>query len=336
MPDNPKTFHHSRLHILTEDEIQDIFNLPNFTDEERLLYFALTDTELRVINQSRSSASKLNLIIQLGYFKSRRLFFTFELSDISDDIEFITRKYFANENSDIPHSPKIAVNTSLKHRRTVAKLHNYQFCGRRERKMIERFAGNAAKISGKPIYIFREILHFLDVHRIILPGYSFLQDIISKALNLEEQRLQTTLQNKLTDNETKQLEGLLSDAEGLYEITNLRREARDFTLSEIRREIERGVKIKELYQAAGEVLPALEISNQSIAYYASLVSYYRVDKLKRFDKWTTYLYLLCARSPTLWATPRYSHQLSALSDQAIYRPSQGFCCSKTFLHQFEQ
>jgi hypothetical protein len=174
MPDKPTTSHLGRLHILTNDEIQDIFNLPNFTDEERLLYFALTEIELGVLNQSRSFASKLNFILQFGYFKSRRLFFTFEVSDVSDDIEFITRKYFADENPEIPTSPKIAVNTSLKHRRTIAELHNYQLCGRRERKMIERFAKNAAKISGKPIYIFRGILHFLDTRRIILPGYSFL------------------------------------------------------------------------------------------------------------------------------------------------------------------
>lgn len=150
-----KNHHHGRLHILTRDEIQDIFNLPNFTDEERLLYFALTETELIILNQSRSLASKLNFILQLGYFKSRRLFFAFEISDVSDDAEFIHRKYFTDESPEIPTSPKIAVNTSLKHRRTIAELHNYQFCGRKERKTIEQVAKNAAKISGKPIWTNR-------------------------------------------------------------------------------------------------------------------------------------------------------------------------------------
>ncbi len=311
-----KNSHHGRLHILTRDEIQDIFNLPNFTDEERLLYFALTETELIILNQSRSLASKLNFILQFGYFKSRRLFFAFEISDVSDDAEFIHRKYFSDESPEIPTSPKIAVNTSLKHRWTIAELHNYQFCGRKERKIIEQVAKNAAKISGKPIYIFREIINLLETHRIILPGYSFLQDIISKALNLEEKRLQIILQNKLTDTAAKQLEGLMSDTEGLYEITNLKREARDFTLSEIRREIERGVKIKELYQVAKEILPVLEISNQSIAYYASLVSYYRVDKLKRFDKWTTCLYLLC------FIHQRYGRLHDILINCLLYRVRQ--------------
>ena len=99
--------------------------------------------------------------------------------------------------------------------------------------------------------------------------------------------------NKLTSIELENLENLLTDSVGFYEITNLKREPRDFSFSEIKREIERGAKIKEIYQSAKEILPILEISNQSIAYYASLVSYYRVDKLKRFDIWTTYLYLLC-------------------------------------------
>lgn len=84
-----------------------------------------------------------------------------------------------------------------------------------------------------------------------------------------------------------------SNRQMIPELEEFKKSYKDFSLSEIRREIERGVKIKAVYQLAKEILPLLEISNQSIAYYASLVSYYRVDKLKRFDNWTTYLYLLC-------------------------------------------
>lgn len=148
--------------------------------------------------------------------------------------------------------------------------------------LIENIARNSAKISSKPIFIFREIIHFLEVHRIILPGYSFLQDIVSQSLIAEDQRLKIILQNKLTAADIERFDELFSDSDELYEITNLKREPRDFTLSEIRREIERGVKIKELYQTGKQILPLLEISNQSIAYYASLVSYYRVDKRRAF------------------------------------------------------
>jgi hypothetical protein len=317
MPDESKSAHHGRLHILTNDEIQNIFYLPTFTDEERFSYFSLTQSEFEILDQLRSLPSKLNFILQLGYFKERRQFFNFEFADVSADVEFICRKYFPQDQIEIQNLPKIAVNTILKHRRTIAALHQFRFCrSARERKAIEQTARNAARISAKPIYIFREILAFLENQRIILPGYSFLQDTISMALNYEEQRLQILLQQKLTILETKQLDELLSDSGGLYEITNLKREARDFSLGEIRREIERGIKIRELYQAAKEILPLLEISNQSIAHYASLVAYYRVDKLKRFDTWRTYLYLLC------FIHQRYGRLHDILINCLLYRVRQ--------------
>src|SRR5690606_20502403 len=97
MPDESKSAHHGRLHILTNDEIQNIFYLPNFTDEERFSYFSLTQAEFEILDQSRSLPSKLNFILQLGYFKERRQFFNFEFSDVSDDAEFICRKFFPHE-----------------------------------------------------------------------------------------------------------------------------------------------------------------------------------------------------------------------------------------------
>lgn len=235
MLNKSKTSHLGRLHILTEDEIQAIFHLPDFTDEERLSYFSLTQTEFEVLNGQRSFASKLNFILQLGYFKARHLFFNFEFSDVSADVEFIKAQYFPVEKIEIRDLSEIAVNTFFKHRRTIAGIYNYQFCGHREREMIEQTAKHSARISSKPIYIFREIINFSQIHRIILPGYSFLQDTISKALILEEERLQTLLKNKLSSADAIELDNLLSDSTGLYEITNLKREPRDFSLSEIRR-----------------------------------------------------------------------------------------------------
>ena len=140
MPDKSKTSHRGRLHILTTEEIQNIFRLPNFNDEERLLHFSLTQTESEILDQTRSFVSKLNFILQLGYFKSRHLFFNFEFSEVSADVEVIREKYFPDEKFEVDNLMKIAVNTLFKHRRTIAKLYDYQFCGRRERSLIEKIA----------------------------------------------------------------------------------------------------------------------------------------------------------------------------------------------------
>lgn len=62
-------------------------------------------------------------------------------------------------------------------------------------------------------------------------------------------------------------------SDGLYEITQLKHEPRDFSLAEIRREIQRGEQIHPFYKIAQRLLPELKISNESIKYYASLVGY---------------------------------------------------------------
>ncbi|WP_258034700.1 hypothetical protein [Bacillus thuringiensis] len=64
-------------------------------------------------------------------------------------------------------------------------------------------------------------------------------------------------------------------------------------MNEIKREIEYGKEMYPLFQLANSILPQLKISNESIKYYASLVGYYSVYKLKRFNESLINLYLLC-------------------------------------------
>ncbi len=61
----------------------------------------------------------------------------------------------------------------------------------------------------------------------------------------------------------------------------------------MRREITCGEQLAPLYHLAMQIVPQLGISNEAITYYASLVSYYSVFRLKQLDAWMVYLYLLC-------------------------------------------
>jgi TnpA family transposase len=79
----------------------------------------------------------------------------------------------------------------------------------------------------------------------------------------------------------------------LYEITQLKHEPKDFSVGEIKREIQRGKRIEDLYLLAKILLPKLDISNESIKYHASLVGYYSVWRIKRLNEWIVYVYILC-------------------------------------------
>lgn len=302
-----------RLKILGKEEICHIFELPDLTMEERLEYFSLSKPERDFLDRLRFVPSKLYFILQAGYFKARHLFFNFEFADVPEDVKYILQTHFPDQDTNLESLRTVAKNTRLIGQRELVKLNRYRWCGKKERRLIEEKARSFARISSKPIYIFREIVSFLQEERIVLPGYSSLQDIVGQALLFEQNRLIALLGNSLNQPEINKLDALLEDSDSFYEITQLKREPKDFSLGEIKREIERARQIREIYSFAETVLPKLDISNESIAYYGSLVSYYSVYKLKRFERWIARLYLLC------FVHHRYRRAGDNLINSLIYR-----------------
>ena len=104
----------------------------------------------------------------------------------------------------------------------------------------------------------------LTARRIVAPGYSFMQELVGQALTYEQCRLVALVRQHLRPPEIEALNRLLEDSSGLYEITQLKREPKDLGVGEIKREIHRGEQIRDLYGLAQTLLPALDISNESI------------------------------------------------------------------------
>lgn len=280
-----------RLKILSEDELKSIYGRPSFTYEDRCYYFSLSEPEKELLETLRSIKSKAYFVLQLGYFKAKHLFFTFDLHEVEEDLRYVLKEHF--NQSEIADLRSIDKSTRLKQQHLILELFNYRSCDAEERKQLENKACKAATYCGKPIYIFREIMNYLTENNIVVPGYSFMQETVGKAIIYEQSRLITMMQNHLTPPDIEALKQLLEDSSSLYEITQLKREPKDFSASEIKREIDRGKQIQTLYQLAQELLPKLDISNESVKYYASLVGFYSVFRLKRLNEWVVYVYLLC-------------------------------------------
>lgn len=279
-----------RLKILGQDEIEELYGVPRFSDDEREQHFTLSVTEQAALDGLKTAKSKISFILQLGYFKVRHMFFIFSDNDVVADMHHIAERYFP----DITQPDCTVTNvTRLKQQGLILALCDYKICDDSDWQQLEVTARDAAIVSGKPVYVFRRILQFLVEERIVSPAYSTLQDIVGKALTDEQNRMATILKKHLTGSDKKALTVLMDDRSGFYHITSLKRAPKDFSATEIKLEVNRGIQIKELYSLSQRVLPALKISNESIKYYASLVGYYSVFRLKRFDEWTAYIYLLC-------------------------------------------
>lgn len=69
-------------------------------------------------------------------------------------------------------------------------------------------------------------------------------------MTYEQERLVAVMHAHLTSSDHQALRDLLDDDQGLHEITLLKREPRDFSLGEIKREIGRGEQLRPFYQLA--------------------------------------------------------------------------------------
>ena len=279
-----------RLRILSDDEIEAIYGRPRFTQEERIEYFSLSPTEKAALERLHSIKSRIYFILQLGYFKARHLFVAFSIREVFEDARYIQEQYFPDF---LLSEFRITNVTRLNQQNMILSLCKYRSCGAEERQKLEIKAKQVAVICSKPIYILREIINYLSEEHIAIPGYSFLQETVGKSLKYEQRRLISIIRSHLKNSDIQSLKSLLSDSQGLYEITLLKREPKDFSLKEIGREISRGKNIYDLYCLAKSLLPHLSISNESIKYYASLVTYYTVFRLRQLNEWIVYVYLLC-------------------------------------------
>lgn len=281
-----------RLTILGADEIEALYGLPRFTPDERREYFAFSATDLTALAPLHSLHSRLYAMLQLGYFRACHQFFVFRLHEVADDARYLQALYFPS----LPASflaRTLSKVTRFKQQRLILALCQYRFCDAQARRQLQTKAQHAARVSSKPVYLLRVLLQYLEEHRIVAPGYRWLQGMIGHTLTQEQARVSALLQQHLTTADHQALQVLLADAPGLYALTQLKQDPRDFRYQDIQRELRRRAQLQALYAVAQRLLPALAISNESVSYYASLVSYYSVYKLKRFKTGPVALYLLC-------------------------------------------
>lgn len=272
------TLHKKRLKILADQKIEDLYGRPRFNYEERERYFSLTTEERTIADSHHNLARRVLFILQLGYFKAKTLFFNFEFDDVREDVRHTLQQYYPRHLDAELNTPKLK-QTRHSQQRKILDLYGYHACNAEVRANLITRASQVVRISAKPIFLFQNLFQYLESRRIVPPGYSFMQDVVSQALADERARLTTILESRLDKATLKGLDDLYVERTGMYIVTPLKRDPKDFSLGEMKREIARIKSLEVLHRTAKEVLPELGISNDSIAYYAALVDYYTVQKL---------------------------------------------------------
>lgn len=282
--------HSHRLSILTRHEIDELYALPHFTDEERRAYFELGEAEQQLV-QSRTTSVAAHLTLQLGYFKAKQQFFEYDQDAIQDDLRYILCRHFPDKGAASISPPSTPTRCLLQH--SILDLFGFQLCDSAAKAELERRAQRLAMLSTQPIFILRETLQYLKQQRIVVPIYTFLQDMIGRVVSAERRRVSNLLSDALTTEISQQLDAMLCADESMYRISILKHESKDFSYKELRQESGRREFFAPVHEFARHFLETTGISTESGRYYASLVKFYTVYKLQRMPVAITRLYLLC-------------------------------------------
>ena len=279
-----------RIQLLTDAEISDLYDRPDFTSEERELFFALSPEEEQALNQYHNTRNRVYFILQLGYFKAKQQFFSFHFEDAADDTRFILRVNFGR--TDTGWKGGLSRDSIRTQKNDILRLFDYRDWSTALEPQISEKLCELIRYFPKGHSALRQLLLYLDRQRIVIPSYRTLQDMFSAAYAAEEARLKPLLLS-IPVYWREQLSALVEHEDGLNQLNLLRADQKDFQYTAVRFEIEKAQKIEDLYNFADQFLPSLGISKNAIRYYADVVEQYAAFRLRRLGKNQQWLYALC-------------------------------------------
>lgn len=279
-----------RLIILSAEEIDALYGLPRFTNDDRHLYFDLNPLEHAAV-QARTLSVGVYLALELGYFKARRQFFTFELPAVADDLRYLLLTHFAGAAITAIKCPSKPTRIALQ--QTILNLVGWRHCDSAAQQVLQDKMERLARLSTQPLYVLREALQHLAIERIVTPRYTTMQDLVGRAVTFERNRVVGLLQKTATPIIEETLDALLNAQEQPLRLSALRHEPQDFSHQQLKREVERRQFLRPLHDFAQGFLAGAGLSNDSGKYFSSLVDFYTLYKLQRMPRGTARLYLLC-------------------------------------------
>jgi len=302
-----------RLTVLSQAEQEALYGLPDFDDAQRLEYLALSKTELALAVSRGGILAQVYCVLQIGYFKVKHAFFRFDWNEVEDDCVFVLSRYF---HGDAFERMPLTRHEHYTQRERIVELFGYRSWTSSFRPQIAQQAAQIVRRDVSPGFVAAELIVWFNEHKIIRPGYTTLQELVSETLSAERRRLGSLLAEALDEPATAALAQLLVRDDTLSQLAALRQDAKNFGWRQMVREREKRATLEPLYQIAKMLLPKLGCSQQNLLYYADLANFYTIHDLRNLKTDQTHLYLLC------YAWQRYRQLTDNLVDAMAYHMKQ--------------
>lgn len=278
-----------RLTILLDSEVKDLFGIPIYSIEEQRVYFALNDVEAKVVNAIQDRLHRCFFIVLLGYFKTKPICLNPNFGDVENDLRFVAQEHFPGLKL-----RRFSLTQKQKDRfyLKIFELIRYQVWSVDHYSIVITHLQKIAQSYIEPRYIFDACIEFLVHKRIAIPKYSVLQRLVSQTIKLEKIRISQSLKKAMSWELSSNLTDLI-DGNSSLTMRQLRQAAKSFNAPELQKEL----NVYQLTQPWADdiklAIAALSLSVKNQQHFASMIDYYSITKLQRFDRLTQQLYVLC-------------------------------------------
>jgi len=233
-----------RITILSKDEYEFLYGIPELTNKDRIVLFDLSEADRKEINKLSTAAAKINYILQLGYFRATNFLFNFTFQQVRQDVWFVINNYFP----DVPFPKKqISKHYHYDNQKRLLKRFEFKPFTSKEHVKIQRQAIKLAQRHVYPRFIFDELLGFCRQCNLIRPAYSTMQAIVAIALQKERDRVLNKMSSYLNKRARLALDALLENDDSFYQITLLKKDPKDFNTHEMRREVAKQQALLNVY-----------------------------------------------------------------------------------------
>lgn len=284
MADNDK-----RIEILTESEVEELYCVPQFTDADRESFFELDDAERALFSPRNDALTNAYRILLLGYFKYKPVVLNPTVAEVKADLVYIRNKYRIPVK--LTHAE---LNSTQKFRiySTILSFSGHEIYDEAKHKLAD-FVSRISTQIVEAREVFDSCVQHLASQKIAIPAYSTLQKIISTGLRREEQSLEERLLSQLGASDLEKLRQMAYSEEKVPFITQMRRLPKSFKKTEVYAEIDIFHTISKIFPSVRMAVESLGLSKKNIDYFASLVGYYSIARLRELSPGPFSLYLSC-------------------------------------------
>lgn len=273
---------------------------PKVSANDRGQFFELPPIAQRYYRSLRGSLSKLNFLLQYGYFRARSRFFEANKYQVKD-IQFLISHHRLSDLSACDSTTKIknmlsemAGATSTRHRQTILRCEGFRaFDEAAEELLKEQAQYYACQRMGKEEAL-TALIQFCTDQGVSLPSYHVLNSIVTDGFRFEETRMIQIIAEHLEPQNKQEILNLLGVGS---QRATLLSEAKSIDQSVTARSLGKNAKrldeLKRLYRKNYLVFGALDLSDQALTYYSGWIVRAKVSQINQIrDKNKACLYLL--------------------------------------------